>query len=485
MNRFSVLVSSIQKFIGSLEVPLSDRELDFLMLIILFVLMVVSLVMFLVMRCRKRLLNVIQRSYKAFENVANNINGGVITITNQDSFPIGYSNHGFFKLIGQSKEQFKNEGNASFLSLVQPKDQEKLKEILDEPWYEQKSIEVQVNLLNQKKGYIPILIQGTVSEGINQKLEMFAVLIDMSKEKEYFEKIEDEREMYRLLVDDYTDMVFYMDCETREICWTKQFQECWNQELPISLVQDEDRQKLYSHIFKDDISILENIIANYKKNKIISGQKIRIRGSNGEYCWYQIHLRNLKKNGKLFRLVGRLMDVDKQVKNLDAINNALQTDLLTGLYNKKAFELLLDHHIERKTGLGGALIFIDIDNFKNINDRMGHLRGDEVLQDIAEQIKQGFRPEDLVSRFGGDEFVAFGMDITVEAVIEKVEMICFALNKKYRNEACNEELSISASIGVSFYPKDGNAAEQLIKVADSMMYAVKQNGKNGYRLSSR
>jgi diguanylate cyclase (GGDEF)-like protein len=127
-------------------------------------------------------------------------------------------------------------------------------------------------------------------------------------------------------------------------------------------------------------------------------------------------------------------------------------------------------------------MFVDLDDFKEINDRYGHDIGDSVLQTIARRLQDNARGEDTVSRHGGDEFLYLAMDIQKEAnislIAEKImEEIQAPLNVNVRD--LNTSLSITASIGISIFPKHGTDADMLVQSADKAMYRAKQN-KSGY-----
>jgi diguanylate cyclase (GGDEF)-like protein len=162
-------------------------------------------------------------------------------------------------------------------------------------------------------------------------------------------------------------------------------------------------------------------------------------------------------------------------------------DHLTGLPNRRQFlERLAEamHPRERrKTGL--AILFLDVDNFKPVNDAFGHFTGDQVLTLVATRLESCLRHGDLVARIGGDEFL-----ILVDQVSDRADAEAFA---KKMLHALTEPLDVaragekercvrvSASIGIAMYPRDGHDADALIKAADAAMYAVKSDGRNGYR----
>ena len=153
-------------------------------------------------------------------------------------------------------------------------------------------------------------------------------------------------------------------------------------------------------------------------------------------------------------------------------------DTLTSLFNKGALESRVDT-IMAHPGARGSLIVIDMDNFKYINDTFGHHSGDEILSKIGTLLPSLFRSTDLVSRFGGDEFVIFlpmtsDMELLrtkAEQILEGVSKIRISADENYRAHVC---------MGIAIYPKDGSTYEELFRNADTAMYYVKKNGKNGY-----
>jgi len=162
-----------------------------------------------------------------------------------------------------------------------------------------------------------------------------------------------------------------------------------------------------------------------------------------------------------------------QVITEEAQKFALQ-DALTGLPNRLSYEQHLDQGMiqGKRHGWGLAVLFIDIDKFKNINDSYGHDVGDEVLLMVANRLKSSVRDEDIVSRWGGDEFVCLLFEVKQEADVTLVaEKMIIRIAEAY--EFNGIVLSIRASIGIATYPADGDTADVLFKKADTAMYQAK------------
>jgi len=228
----------------------------------------------------------------------------------------------------------------------------------------------------------------------------------------------------------------------------------------------------------------------------------------GQKCFNWIGIPLKLNNNKTIGMIGIQSYNDKNkfnendLKLLELISNQIATaikrkkddihihkqahyDALTGLTNKALFYDRLDHAIlqaERQDEVI-AVLFIDIDDFKYINDSLGHSAGDEVLKMVADIIKSSVRKSDTVSRWGGDEFCVLLPSVkSNEGVLKLYKRI---LNESFNNiKLKNKKIQLKVSIGISMYPMDGDKPEVLIDNADNAMYESKKNGKNQYRIFS-
>lgn len=159
-----------------------------------------------------------------------------------------------------------------------------------------------------------------------------------------------------------------------------------------------------------------------------------------------------------------------------------QHDILTGLPNRLQFETSLDREIARAKRHQHffALLLIDLDYFKDVNDTYGHPFGDELLCHAGDRLKESLRSEDFVARLGGDEFIVILNEIeSYQDASFVAQHLLDSLNQPYLIE--DTQLHISASIGIAFYPEDGDNSTTLVKHADIAMYRAKDLGRNGYQ----
>lgn len=173
--------------------------------------------------------------------------------------------------------------------------------------------------------------------------------------------------------------------------------------------------------------------------------------------------------------------LEKKTQEVSDIKNKSRQDALTGLWNRAHTEETVNKMLAE--GVKGALLMIDMDNFKAINDNYGHIAGDQTLKMFADTLREYSEEGDVLCRIGGDEFVAFLKDVTSKSEIgnrayDIISSLCYKL------EQCKFETNSSVSIGIAQTPEDGTEFNKLYNAADKALYYVKQNGKNSYHFFS-
>ena len=187
------------------------------------------------------------------------------------------------------------------------------------------------------------------------------------------------------------------------------------------------------------------------------------------------------KAGEPRYIINVIEDVTEQRKAAEKIAHMAHFDALTDLPNRALFREQIERELEKvASGEQFALLYIDVDEFKGINDSLGHHVGDELLKAIAGRIRACLKPGDLIARLGGDEFAVIQTKIESSAdVLSFVTRIHEAIRRPYH--CLGHQLSTDASIGIALAPQDGNDLDQLIKNADLAMYGAKAEGRRTYR----
>lgn len=174
-------------------------------------------------------------------------------------------------------------------------------------------------------------------------------------------------------------------------------------------------------------------------------------------------------------------------KNVEDLRNEVERDALTGVLNRRGFDLTLDARVSRLLqGEALGLLFLDLDGFKSVNDTLGHKAGDQVLKSSASLLKGATRNSDIVARLGGDEFAIIVSRCTPQLLLNIAERIIesFACDKYLSRMRQNHGLNVSCSIGGAIYPTHAHTVASIVELSDGLMYEAKKAGKNCYRIAS-
>ena len=250
------------------------------------------------------------------------------------------------------------------------------------------------------------------------------------------------------------------------------------------------KAECFKRVHPEDANILEHLIAAIRNGDEEYIAEFRYRNFMNEFFWVRMTGTNvMESEGKVKKFIGSISNVNAQILHEQELKNLAERDKLSNLLNKSAMEHKCRSYINREAnGKFCALFIIDLDNFKSVNDSLGHMTGDMAIKDVAKKISLIFSEKDYLSRFGGDEFcilMRFSERFTKDEVITilkaKAVSLCETLEEDYFNNDIT--VPVSASIGIALYPDGGSSYEDLFVVADEALYEVKQHGKNGYRIA--
>ena len=289
-----------------------------------------------------------------------------------------------------------------------------------------------------------------------------------------------DEERLRATIDTAMDAVVQMNAEGIITGWNHQAEEIfgWPREEAIGRMLNETiipAQYRAAHL-----SGLAHFLASGEGSMLNSRVELLGLHRDGHEFPVELPITAIHTAGE-YEFNGFIRDITKQKKSEELIWNQANFDTLTGLPNRHMFHDRLTQDIRKahRAGLKTALLFIDLDKFKEVNDTLGHSMGDILLKEAARRISSCVRETDTVARLGGDEFTVILAELDDTGSVERVaENILQNLAKPFR---LGDEIAyISASIGITLYPDDAAEMEDLLKNADQAMYAAKNKGRNRF-----
>ncbi len=251
-------------------------------------------------------------------------------------------------------------------------------------------------------------------------------------------------------------------------------------------------QKIFEHM-RDTRYILDADRTEFLRimREILGGRpyteaECRIGKADGSFIWCRIRATTqYGQDGKPIRALGVMRDIDREKRRSQKLMEKADKDGLTKLYNKAAVEAMVSGLLKDGTATGcSALLMIDVDNFKQVNDTRGHLFGDSFLMETAREIRKLFREDDVVGRIGGDEFLVFVRNIPGPQVAKnKAQQITDALRSLAASGGVDS--FASCSVGIAVCPLHGQTFRELYRSADYALYEAKRRGKDQYVLCDK
>ena len=390
-----------------------------------------------------------------------------------------YINEGFFRMLGYSRTQgmkfFKNVR----LSLI-PDDLPTFEHAVEEVLQDNGSVEVEFRTVTGTGGLRWLHAQGNLYDRKGEKSIIVATVQDITERKNVEEELRQQAERLHILSEAEGEKIIDYNAKT-DVLVIKTSATGYSVDRDIILnhyLQSFADKK----ISREDVARYREVFDGLLKSPKHDTVEFRTNRFDNGYKWYQANLTSLLgTEGYVSRIVGRMLNIhEKKLRELDLELRA-EKDAMTGLYNKGATVQLIENAMAESTGGLDALMIIDLDNFKAVNDFLGHAQGDKVLIDTAEVLTSIFKGADIVGRIGGDEFVVYMRNLNT---VSNADVLATKVVKKVDFNLPNGEemIHVTCSIGVAIYPYHGTAYEELFNKADKAVYTAKANGKNGYRI---
>ena len=246
-------------------------------------------------------------------------------------------------------------------------------------------------------------------------------------------------------------------------------------------------ESFWQLVHPDDRQLVRHAFVAALKGQKSFGQDFRVLLPNGAVKFFHCQAQTqYGSDGRATYMAGSAQDITERKRMEDEVRKLALYDPLTGLPNRLLFREELERAMLRakRSGTMIGVLFLDLDKFKRINDSLGHDNGDHLLREIAARLRHSARGEEVVARFGGEEVtMLIGPLKNADEASRVAQRIVRAFAEPVQLQG--QELFASTSIGISLYPTDATDASELIKNADTAMYAAKSMGRNGYQFYDR
>ena len=308
---------------------------------------------------------------------------------------------------------------------------------------------------------------------------MFLVgLRDLRPQRQVEDELETRLAEMRATLESTGDGILVLDQDGKVRNFNRRFVELWD--VPRAIVDARDDAKLFVHMLErvQDVAAYRSGLDAIADAPDDDANDIVLMRSGRMLERVSLpQVSRSRRSGRVFSY----RDLTERLEAQKRIETLAYTDALTGLPNRLMLTQRVNTALKtiRRTGGTFAILFIDLDRFKNINDSMGQAFGNRVLIEAAQRISQGLREVDILSRVGGDEFVAFLQESDAFGAEIVARRILHLLSQPFLMEAV--KFSLGCSIGVSMYPDDGRTIDDLIQCADTAMACVKDRGRGNFR----
>ena len=307
--------------------------------------------------------------------------------------------------------------------------------------------------------------------------------MDITERKQAEEALRQSEEKYRTILESIQEAYFEVDLDGKFTFFNDSMARLTGHSKE-ELLGMNHKQFTNEETAKEVFQAFDNVYTTGEPSKGFDWQIIRKDGGEG-FVEASVTLQK-DLSGKPTGFKGMIRDITERKRTEQQINYMATHDVLTGLPNRLMFNQLLNQAIRsaqrHKRQL--AVLFIDLDRFKTINDSLGHEAGDRLLKEIGKRFKRSLRADDVVGRLGGDEFVIFIEELEEFRQVENVAHKILTTTIQPMTLQ-GEECRVTASIGISMYPGNGTDEQTLIKKADMAKYFAKEEGKNNYQFYSK
>ena len=402
-----------------------------------------------------------------------------------DGIQLDYTNDGFFKIFGYTREEYEEIGEDERMNLFSQADFIDIVRKLNTDYEPGEIIEFELRI-NKKGGEKAwVLVSTRKPRNVAKNEQVFICnLTDITYTKKLQMQLSEEKEKYEIVEEISDDILFSYDVVTDVFeCSAKILRGVGTRTKIDNAIETFTYGDVLDH---RDVPAFILALSNALSGKKINVFDARVINNRGDGVWHRIKFAVIYgDDGNATKFIGTMTDIDKEKKEKSRLISQAETDQLTGFLNKISTSLKIGETIREYPEDDGALLLLDLDDFKKLNDTYGHQVGDNFLRTFTGKLFLQFSANDVLGRIGGEEFVVYvnsrsenGSDI--KSIAERAAKNILEICRSVKIDGVDEDKVFTCSVGIAMYPHDGASYTELYEKADNAMYTVKRSGKNNY-----
>jgi len=418
---------------------------------------------------------------RMLQTLLSNLDGMVYRCRDDSAWTMEFVSEGCVRVTGYAPQELLLSGRLSYEQITHPEDRQHVRNVIRTALAARRRFDIEYRIRHADGDIRWVWERGIGVHDTDGRVTVLEGIIeDITGRMESQRALREAERRYHSLFDNAIEGIFRTTPEGRYLDANPALARIYGFGTPRELIASlrDIRKQLYV-----DPTRREEFMRIIKARGEISGFESQVYRRNGDVIWISENARAVfDAAGDVLHYEGTVEDVTERRLYQARIEQQANYDTLTGLANRSLLNDRLQQAIFTAASYGArlAVVFVDLDRFKYINDSLGHDVGDRLLQSMAERLKASVREFDTVARLGGDEFVLL---INGQAGADSVATIMEGLLSKVSAPWLHghSEFEVTCSIGVALYPDDGNDAATLLKHADSAMYRAKEHGRNNFQ----
>ena len=410
-----------------------------------------------------------------------NLDGMIYRCRDDAAWTMEFISDGCRRLTGYDPDDLKLNNRVSYESITHPEDRARVREEISGGLTLRQRFDVEYRIFHATGETRWVWERGVgIHNPQGELIAIEGIVQDITERKESLQALREAERRYYTLFENALEGIFRTTLDGQFLDANPALARIYGFDSPAELIGSlkDIREQLYVQP-----SRREEFMQLIKARGVVANFESRIRRRNGEIIWISENARAVySEAGQVVCYEGTVEDITERKLYQARIEQQANYDTLTGLANRSLLNDRLEQGIRAAAGYGTrlAVVFVDLDRFKFINDSLGHHVGDELLRAMAERLRASVRESDTVARLGGDEFVLLiNGQRDPDAIAAVLERMLTDISQPWNT--AQGDFNVTCSMGVALYPDDGDRAEVLLKHADTAMYRAKEKGRNNYQ----